>query len=321
MEIWEHGNNILFKSVLSDGIIAEKYHLSQAAFEHEILKAKVLLLKEREKRIRPALDDKILTSWNGLMLKGYVDAYRTFGNGEYLERANKNVQFLSAQMMVADGRLFRNYKNGKASINAFLDDYAFVIDAFIALYQVTFEEKWLKKARLLAEYVIRHFYDEDKVMFYYTSVIDPPLITRKIEMIDNVIPSGNSQMAKNLYLLGHLYHNDNYISMAGKMADIITAKVEKGTAFFANWDILLSWIINKPYEVAIVGEDVQAILKECNKSHLPNVFFSGGKDEGSLDLFKGKWIAGQTTIYVCHDKVCELPTTDVKEVLKMLSAK
>ena len=139
-----------------------------------------MLLAERSKRIRPGLDDKILTSWNALMLQGYVEAYQTFDNHRYLDIALKNAHFLLNNLKQTDGGLFRNFKNGKATINAFLDDYAFTINAFIMLYQATFDEKWLDEAYRLCQYSINHFYDTESGMFFYTSNNDVALIARKM---------------------------------------------------------------------------------------------------------------------------------------------
>ena len=134
---WEDGKNILFLSA-SEKEIADRNKITESQLTKRVLEAKQILLEERNRRIRPGLDDKILTSWNALMLKAYVDAYRVFDNKEYLETALKNAEFLLTKIKSADNRLNRNYKNGKATINAFLDDYAFTIDAFIALYQATY---------------------------------------------------------------------------------------------------------------------------------------------------------------------------------------
>ena len=157
------------------------------------------------KRVRPRLDDKILTSWNALMLTGYIDAYNTFGEKKFLDRALQSAHFLSTKMMQPDYSLKRNYKNGKTSINVFLDDYSFTIEAFIDLYETTFDEHWLQLAQNISNYTIQHFYNLNNGMFFYTSATDEPLIARKSETSDNVIPASNSSMAKALYKLGTLY--------------------------------------------------------------------------------------------------------------------
>jgi len=314
---WENSQNILFKSD-NDKKIAHKYEITESELSLQVSKGKEILLKERAKRIPPGLDDKIITSWNALMLKAYVDAYNVFGTKEYLDVALQNARFINARVKSTDNRLNRNYKDGKASINAFLDDYAFTIAAFISLYQTTFDEQWLEDARQLADYTIDHFYDKASGMFYYTSDVDPDLIARKMEVSDNVIPSSNSEMAKNLFVLGTYFYNDDYITISETMLNNVKQNALKSGAYYANWDILMSWFASPPYEVAILGDDFEARRKEFNKNYLPNVFLSGGKNEGRLALHEGKEIDGQTTIYVCRDKACKLPVTEIEEALKQV---
>jgi len=300
---WEDGVNILLKKA-SNKAIAQKYNITENELMQRIYEAKEMLLHERSKRIRPGLDDKMLTAWNGLMIKGYIDAYKAFDNEKYLKIALRNAEFINQKLKSDDNRLNRNYKNGKGTINGFLDDYAFTIDAFIAIYQATFNEKWLSNALELTDYCLAHFYDEISGMFYYTSDTDAALIARKMELSDNVIPSSNSAMAKNIYVLGHYFYNDNYIEMAKKMLYNVQKSTVTGGAYFANWDILMTWLATAPYEVAIVGEHCEAKRKEFELEYSPNVFLSGGKTEGTLELLKGKLVAGETTVYVCQNKVC-----------------
>ncbi|MCK5277788.1 MAG: thioredoxin domain-containing protein, partial [Cyclobacteriaceae bacterium] len=314
---WEDSQNILFKSA-NDKKIADKYKITESELSIQVSKAKEILLNERAKRIPPGLDDKIITSWNALMLKAFIDAYVVFDDKEYLDIALQNARFINTKIKLPDNRLYRNYKDGEASINAFLDDYAFTIAAFISLYQSTFDEKWLEDAKLLTDYTIAHFYDNTSGMFYYTSDIDPKLIARKMEVSDNVIPASNSEMAKNLFVLGTYFYNDDYINMSRKMLSSVKQNTLQGGAYYANWDILMSWFVSPPFEVAILGNESEAKRREFNKNYLPNVFLSGGRNEGSLSLLDGKLIEGQTTIYVCQDKVCKLPVTEVKEALEQI---
>jgi uncharacterized protein YyaL (SSP411 family) len=299
---WEHDTNILYVS--GEGDIPENLELT-----------KKILLKEREKRIRPGLDDKILTSWNSLMITAYVHAYRAFDEIDYLTRALEGAAFIKKNVMNRDNRLSRNFKDGKSSINGFLDDYAFTIESFIALYEATFDEKWLEAANSLTAYVMIHFYNKEAGMFFYSSDLDPELITRKIDVIDNVIPSSNSQMAKNLFVLGHYYYKDDYILKSRIMLNMVKDSVMRGGQHFANWLVLMCWFLSEPYEVAILGENWEKIRKELDRNYLPDVFLSGGEKEGNLELLKEKLQEGKTTIYVCHDKVCQLPVFSSEAVL------
>jgi uncharacterized protein YyaL (SSP411 family) len=253
-----------------------------------------------------------------MMLKAYTDAYRVFNVPHYLEIALKNAGFILSKNKENDFRLNRNYKNENSTVNAFLDDYAFTVSAFISLYQVTFEEKWLLEADQLMRYALNHFFNQQIGLFYYTSDKDPPLITRNIELTDNVIPSANSEMAKNLYLLGHYLYNDDYIEKSKNMLFSIQENAFQFGIYYANWDILMAWFSNEPYEVTVVGEDAEIIRKEFEKYYLPNVFLSGAKKEGRLPMLENKLIEEQTTIYICRHKVCKQPITDVKEALHIV---
>ena len=314
---WEQSQNILFKTG-NHAEIAAKYKLTEAELIVRIAEVRKVLLAERSKRIRPALDDKILTSWNALMFKGYCDAYRAFDKAEYMEKALQNAGFINTHIKSDDNSLYRNYKNGKASIPGFLDDYAFSIQAFISLYQVTFDEKWLLEAQQLTEYVLTHFYDSDSGMFYYTSDTEPSLIARKMEISDNVIPSSNSEMGKNLFILGHCFYNDQYINMSAKMLNNVRQHALQGGIYYANWDILMSWFASAPYEVSVVGKNSDLVRKELSAHYLPNVILSGTKSESNLPVLEGKWSADETLIYVCRNHVCQSPVSDLGAALKMI---
>src|SRR6218665_2712871 len=184
--LWEHEHNILLRHD-DDETIAQRHKISMDELHTLIANSKKQLLAEREKRVRPGLDDKILTSWNALMLKGYVDAYNAFDEQLFLDAAVKNAEFILGKMHMNNGALNRTYKNGESKINGFLEDYSFVIEGLIALYQATFSEKYLLKAQELMEYCMMHFRDEKSGMFFFTSDTDQALITRKMELSDNVI--------------------------------------------------------------------------------------------------------------------------------------
>ena len=209
----------------------------------------------------------------------------------------------------------RNYKNGKSSINALLDDYAFTIAAFIELYQASFDEKWLLEADKITGYVLEHFFDLQSHMFFYTHNQYANLIARKMELSDNVIPSSNSEMAKNLFLLGHFLSKDDYINKAKQMLINVEADVQRNIYFYANWGILMAWFTSPLYEVAIIGDDFKNLRQQFDQHYLPNTILLGGKTEGSLTLLKNKLVAGQTTIYVCRDKSCKLPVMQVEQAL------
>ena len=317
---WENGQNILHR-LKTDEAFADSKKISLEELEPCLKNAKQKLLAARSQRVRPALDDKILTSWNALMLTGYLDAYRAFGEERFLDQALKSAGFIMGNMMTTEGHLNRSYKNDNATINAFLDDYAFTIEAFISLYRATFMKQWLSLAWDLTEYTLTHFYHQPGGMFYYTSDRDPGLIARKMEISDNVIPSSNSRMALNLFLLGEYIYNEDYILKAHQMLNNIHSLLIEGHSYYANWDLLLTYFLFSPYEVAVVGNDWKQKRKELERYFLPNMILMGGKTEGNLPFLKGKAPGEKTYIYVCRNKKCLHPVTEIQDALKLMESK
>ena len=316
---WEQGNNILYR-IDEVNELLKKYSIDEKSLEEKISASKKILFTERQKRVKPGLDDKILTSWNALMLKGFIDAYNTFGEKDFLNTALKNAEFISSKMMKEDEQLFRNYKNGKVSINGFLSDYSFTIEAFISLYETTFDESWLNKAKKLADYVIRQFKDEESGMFYFTSNLDDSLILRKIELSDNVIPASNSSLVKGLFKLSnYLYDEELKLKKSvEQMVNKIKSSYIANPLYYSNWGILMMNLAYPFYEVAIVGSGYESLRSELCSKFYPNLILMGGKSEGNLELIKNKLIQNKTMIYVCRDKSCKLPVENVKDAEKQL---
>jgi len=316
---WE-GKNILFISK-EKNVLLEKYGMEAKEFDDKIEGMKNILLKERKKRVRPGLDDKILTSWNALMLSGYVDAYFAFGEKKFLDAALTNGDFILKNLMREDGKLSRNFKQGKSSINAFLDDYAYTIEAFIKLYEATFDETWLYKAKSLTDYALQHFSDSESGFFFFTSDEDDPLIARKIDFSDNVTPSSNSSLASGLFKLSKYFYNEDYESIAKKLVLIMKESMIKNPAFHAKWLIQASSFVYPYFEVAVVGDDFELFRKELSQSYLPNISALGGNENISLELLNNKYVSGTTIIYVCEDKVCQLPVEEVAMAIEQITAK
>ena len=277
------------------------------------------LLNERSKRVRPRLDDKILTSWNALMLSGYLDAYKAFGEQRFSDRALKCAAFIKSRMLEPDFKLKRNFKNGQTTISGFLDDYSFTCEAFIGLYQVTFDEQWLLLAREIADYTIQHFSNAANGLFFYTSISDDPLIARKTESSDNVVPASNSSMALALYRLGVMLDNKGYIQQSKRALNNIKDNMLGYPTYYANWAILMDWFIHEPYEVAICGEHALQLNGELNTCFLPNCIVLGKTSSSNLlleiPLIDDKLKPGETWIYVCQDKTCGIPVKTVDQAL------
>lgn len=308
---WEHSNYHLIKSV-SDGDFVKTHNLKLDDFKKRVENWKNLLLKERSQRKRPRLDDKILTSWNGIMLKGYIDAYRVFNDQHLLDIALKNAHFIEQNMIKEDGTLYRNFKNGRASINGYLEDYGTIIDAFIALYEVTLDEKWLQTAKKLTDTSFDFFFDTKSKMFFFTSNSDAQLIARKMEIEDNVMPASNSMMAKNLFKLSHYFDNSYYLKTSKQMLNNMLFDIPNYGSAYSNWLDLYSNFTEGYFEVAISGKDALAKVKKINQKYIPNKLICASTLESKLPLLENRYIEGNTLIYVCVNKTCQLPTEDIK---------
>ncbi len=312
---WEHDNYILLRNE-SDEKLAKKHNITVEELQKTITEIKKELLAIREKRIHPGLDNKILISWNALMLKAYIDAYSVFEERHFMDVAVKNVEFIFTNAEIKGNQL--SHLAGK-NINGFLEDYSFLIEALIALYETTFDETYLTKANDLMMYCINHFMDKDSGMFYFTSDEDKALLSRKMELTDNVIPASNSSIAKSLFRLGHHFENEEYILMSRKMLNNVLNEFENYGAGYSNWAVLHSYFTQPFYEVAIVGNSVDEKRKSFNKHYLPNVIFAGCKTESSLPLLKNRSKEGATLIYVCVNKTCNKPVSEPEEALKQFN--
>ena len=314
---WEHNNYVLIRKDSEEAII-KKHNITPGYLKEKINYWKSVLLKEREKRDRPRLDDKILTSWNALMTKGYADAYRVFNEERFLKAALKNAQFIITTQSKEDGGLNHSYKEGKSTINGYLEDYATTIDALIAIYENTLEEKWLQHARNLINYTLDNFFDEKSNMFFFTSNQDTALVSRTIEYRDNVVPASNSIMAINLFKLSQYYSNASYEKTAMTMLNNMLPELEKYPSAFSNWlDLMLNYT-NNYYEVAIVGENAKEKLIALNKTYIPNKLIAGSNLENDLPLLKGRYSEDKTRIYVCVNKACKFPVVEVDKAIDLM---
>ncbi len=316
---WEDDKYHLIRSISTEEFCKEN-NISESELKGKVEKWQQLLQQERNKRDKPRLDDKTLASWNALMLKGYVNAYSVFKEDRFLQIALKNAYFIQNKMVKDDGGLYRNFKNGQSNIEAYLEDYATVIDAFISLYEVTLDENWLLSAKQFTDYTFDHFYDDQSKMFFFTSNKEQGLISRKIETDDNVIPSSNSIMANNLFKLGHYYGNKHYAENAKTMLNNVKETAISYGSGASNWLNLYSNYLGNYYEVAIVGSEAKEKLKEINEVYLPNKLIVGSVKESNLPLLEYKYNENETTIYVCIDGACKLPVKESKKALEQMSS-
>ncbi|MGA9639072.1 thioredoxin domain-containing protein [Flavobacterium sp.] len=308
--LWEN-NQYVFIKTQTDAAFAKKHSITKTELTNKVKNWKQILLKARSKRNRPHLDNKTLTSWNALMLKAYVQAYKALENPHYLAVAIKNAEFIQKNQTKKDGGLYHNYKEGKSTIDGFSEDYALLIDAYISLYQVTLNEKWLNQANSFMKYTLAHFFDAKTNMFYFSSKNTKNLITKKMEIQDNAIPASNSVLAIDLFQLGHYFSDANYNKIATQMLNNVKKDALEYPTDYYNWLNLMLNYTDTYYDVVISGPQAAQKMKLLQRYYLPNVLYAGATTESKLPLMESRFISNQTDIYICVEGACKLPETDV----------
>ena len=314
---WEHGNYVLIQNESLEEI-SEKNNLSIDELRLKKKKWEQLLYQTREKRSKPRLDDKCITSWNAILLKGFVDSYKALGNESHLNIAIKNAHFIVNKIWSSEGNLWHTYKNEKASINGFLEDYAFTIDSFIALYEATFDENWLLHCKNLMNYCLDHFYDDKKKLFLFTSDLDEALIANHYEIEDNVIPSSNSIMASNLFKLSVYFENSHFKEISHQMILKVIPSIDYPSAF-SNWLTAAFHFSDYQKELAICGKEILFHLKKINQTYFPSIILSGSEKKSDLPFLQNRFTENETLFYLCQNKMCLAPKNSISEVYKDLN--
>ena len=307
--LWEHGNYILYRTD-SPETFARERGMEPGTFLRQVDGWNHRLLDRRYNRTRPGLDDKSLTEWNSLMIRGLTRAYRAIGEPEYLSLAVQNAELLKERMLTDEGVLFRNYKEGKRSIEGFLSDYAFFIEACLDLFEVSMEEHWLQLAVHLTRVTRKRFFDPGSGMFNYSAAGSEILISNHVEVQDNVIPSSNAVMASNLFRLGHMLTESGYLDLSRDMVRFMASRIEKYPHGFARWGSLLLSQVNPFHEIVVTGPSAGSVLQDLGKDYLPNAMLIGSVSDSDLPLFRNRFDQDKTRIFVCIDNTCRLPVED-----------
>ncbi|HZH74319.1 MAG TPA: thioredoxin domain-containing protein [Mariniphaga sp.] len=315
--LWEDGKYILLRD-MSPQEFTTRHEILPEVFSEQLRKWKELLLTERNERVRPGLDDKTLLSWNAIVVKGLVDAYKAFGDNYFKNLAIKNALFLKNNMVQSGGAVYHTWKNGQSSIDGFLEDYALLIQATLGLFEITGEDKWLEFATQLLDFTIDNFYDSSIGLFYYARKEPKPAVTNHFQTEDNVVPASNSIMAHNLHMLYLIQANTEYREMEERMTMQKIPHFQEYPYAFANWGNLMLKHTEPFYEVAVCDEDSELKLKELQTLYFPNVLWTFTTRESNVPLLKNKYIEGESLIYVCENGSCKYPVTEVSKVLKQL---
>ena len=319
------GSNILFIPYPPDET-AEALGLSLEQLTEAVAQIKARLYAVRGQRIPPLLDDKILTAWNGMMLASLAEAARVLGRTDYLEAAKRTGEFLLRAMVGGDGRLYRTHKDGRSKLNAYLEDYANLVDALLELYQTTFEERYFAEARRLAEVALAHFASADGG-FYDTSDDHESLIVRPRNLQDNVTPSGNAMLAKQLLRLAAYIGESRYDEAGREVLRKLCDAMRQYPQAFAESLNAADMLVRGIDEVALIGdlESVAGgeILSELRAPYRPNLITAWSREDVARHaliplLSERSMIEGRATVYVCRNFACRLPVTTAEETAATL---
>jgi uncharacterized protein YyaL (SSP411 family) len=315
---WENGSNILLRPG-DEGLFAQQHFLSVDELASLTVFCCNELLKARSVRPRPEVDDKMLVAWNAMMISALADASIALDEDDYLQHAVQAGNFILQNLKRDTSGLFHTWKNGKSQIHAFLDDYAFTIDAFINLFSITTDEKWLEEAEKLVTYVIDNFSDQLSGFFWYSETGDGQVFARKIEIYDGVIPSGNSVMAHVLNTLGIFLQQQQYVDSAASMLLSMKEKITNYPAAYSNWTAISMLDSAEQHVIAVVGPAAISLVKELKTKNLPQVLIFGSTRQSNLSYFKNRYVEGKTLIYVCTETHCLTPVETVEDTLSLLA--
>ena len=311
---------------------AEKHNLDLEKLRPRLAVARTRLLAARARRVPPGLDDKILTAWNGLMIASLAKGAQVLNEPKYAAEAARAADFILANLR-RDGRLLRTYRAGDARLTAYLDDYAFFIEGLLNLYEATFERRWLDEAVALNEVLTRHYYDLRDGAYFFTANDAERLITRSKSPQDNALPSGNSVQALNLLRLAALYEREEYRAQAESIFRVCAPRLERTVGGFDRLLCAADFYTNAPVQIAVIGSpgraDTQELVRAVHRQYLPNKVIIHGpdpepapaaKDTPPLLVGRGS-VNGTATAYVCVNRTCRPPTTDPKELARLLHAR
>ncbi len=327
-DVSDHGNwngvNIL-RRTKDWHFVARDFNMSIIAFEKKMAALGEKVLKIREKRIPPGLDDKILTDWNSLMISAFTMGYKILRDEKYLNAAKSSATFLKTTMF-RNSSLLHSYRNGKAVLNAYLSDYAFLISALLDIYSLTFEKDWLKWAIDLVDLVNKKFTAADGG-YYFAEANQEHLIARSKNPFDNALPSGNSIMVRNLVRLAEMTGEENYRRDALKSLKNFSSHLRQHPQAYSEMLIGLDYVLNPSRQIVIAGKRGDAMVQEMNKllqtKFLPRTVVVLNDETAAtqrlLPMVEGKTsLRGATQAYLCENFTCKQPVSTVKELHKLL---
>ena len=314
---WEDGFSILLRRE-ADVSFAKRNSLSTDELKALVKAAGNSLLAFRAGRIRPATDIKIMASWNAMMVKAHADAYAAMANPEYMEKAIAGARFILENLSDKQGNIFHVYAGGKAHIPGFLEDYAFLAEALLALYQVTFDAQWLHKSLAIAENALAHFKGDHSVMLHMAAKDSHDLPANPVETTDGVIPSANAIMATTIYRLSRYFYRPDLENKALDMLAFMRAGMLENPSVYAQWLSFSLEVQAHSLLVVISGREASAWGREIITQFLPFALLAGSETKSDLPCLIDRYDADHTTIYICTPDACLLPLHDVQEAIRIM---
>lgn len=290
----------------------------------ELSASRAVLLAFRDQRVRPGKDDKILVSWNALMIDSMARAAGILGDSLYLDAAVAATEFILDEMCRDDGRLLHSWRNGEAKFDAYLDDYSYLINALVSLYEASFDERWINEAVTFADLLLTHFSDTASGGFYFTADDHEPLIARNKDIHDSSVPSGNAMSATALLRLGKLTGNSGYLEAARSALESAVGVMRQSPTAAGQMLIAADMYFAPAKEIVILGTsnaDVAQVASDLSKRYIPNYVVAArtaGSQAGSAHLdpiFQGKDVAdGSVSVFVCENFACQAPVSGVEQI-------
>jgi len=323
------GLNILHLKQRAD-IATDLTNMSREELSNLLDNAKTKLFIRRERRVRPSLDDKILTDWNGFMIAAIAKAAVAIGNEKYVETAEKALSFILETMLDEKRGLFHRYKDGEVAIGAFLDDYAYLIWALLEMYEATFRTEYLEQAKNLTDDLMKNFWDEESGALFFSSVDAEELLVRKKDAYDGAMPSGNSVAMFNLIRLARLLGDSKYEDFAAAIGNAFSMEIKRTPSAYSMMLLGLDFALGPSFEIVIAGDpqmdDTRKMIEQVRKNFIPRkVILLRGTPEQSKTITElapftkfHEPLNNKATAHVCVDHNCKLPTTELSRMMELL---
>ncbi|HEX6849335.1 MAG TPA: thioredoxin domain-containing protein [Chitinophagaceae bacterium] len=318
---WEE-KNILWRKK-TEKIFSEEKNIPLEELRRIIEKGKKSLLEKRNERIRPQTDDKILLGWNALMNTALSKAFAATGNDSFRQLAIANMEFLLGRFSKANStEYFHCWKDDIPKQPAFLDDYAFLIQALIKLQEVTGDTTFLERAMIITEHVLANFADTNSEFFFYTNASQTDVVVRKKEVYDGAQPSGNAVMADNLFRLGLYFDKSDWKEKSVRMISSLGGAIIRYPTSFGSWACTLIEISGGTNEVVIISEKIEHILNQFLKVYIPHkVVMAASGGNTTFPLLSGKEKNEETALYLCRDYTCENPVSSISALIDLIRRK